>query len=296
MKSKVFALPIGREIVFWDYDKQEYVTRNISKEYAMRLVEYTNQAIANWIADAPEGLSPTYPPIIEEHEMEGKRFGDILQAELMGEGDKYGVYLLVDWLDSKWEDIQENKSQHVSIGTLANYVDYKGRNYPAIINELSLVGSPRLKDIGKIQDTLSLRLADAIPQVKGEEMDQAELLALLDAMLKRVEALEAAMAAFNEKMAKEEPEVEIEAEDKKHEDEEVKAEDMPADEKEDEIVAQLADQMIKKAEKVAMEKLKGMRLGDAPAAKAPVAQTQDKLAAAKAKGLSGLDAIKASLS
>lgn len=284
MKSKVYSLPVGREIVFYDYEKEEYVTRTISKEYATRLVDFTNQAIAEWTKDAPQGLSVTYPPVIEEHNMKGKRLGDILGAELMGEGDKYGVYLLVDWLDEAWEGIQDGTSQHVSIGTLANYVDYKGRNFPAIINELSLVGSPRLKDIGKIQDHLSLRLVDAIPK-QGDGMNMEEMLVLLDAMLKRVEALEAKIAEMEAAKVEAEveaPEVEIEAEDMQKEDEE-------------EIVAQLADSMIKKAEKVAIEKLKGMRLGEVPAGKAPAQIKTDKLAAAKAQGLSGLEAIKASL-
>lgn len=300
MKSKVFALPVGREIVFWDYSKQEYVAKTISKEYAMRLVEFTNQAIANWIDDAPEGLSPIYPPVIEEHEMHGKRFGDILNAELMGEGDKFGVYLLIDWLDSKWDDIQKDLSQHVSIGTLANYIDYRGRTYPAMINELSLVGSPRLKDIGRIQDTLSLRLVDAIPQT-GVTMTQEEMLAMLDALLKRIEGLEAKDAEKDAKIMELEAKLPKDAEDAPEGDAapevEVELEDMPdAVKDEDEIVAMLSDKLIEKAKTRAMEQLKGMRLGDIPAGKTPAAKSQDKLAQAKAQGLTGMAAIKASLS
>jgi len=297
MISKIFALPVGKEICFWDADKEEYVVRTITQDYASRLVEYTNQAILNWKMDTPEGLSVTYPPVLSEHKTDGKRFGAILLAELMGIGDTYGVYLDIDWIDSVWDQISNDETQHVSIGTLADYTDYKSRNYPVIISEVSITGNPRLKNIGKIQDTLSLRLVDAISKTKGVRMSQEEMLALLDAMLKRVEGLEASKAEQDAKLAELMAMMDAEAPaDEAPVDEDAEmSEDVLLEDEEDKIVAQLADKMIKRAEKVAIEKLKGMRLGEFPASQAPKKVSKDRLANAKSRGLSGMDAIRASL-
>jgi hypothetical protein len=299
VQTWVFALPVEREIYFWDEAKGDYVSRYVSEKWARGLVDCTNRAIQAWREDAPEGLTPYYPPVRKDHEATAQRYGDIFEAKVEGEGDKRGVYLLVNWLDWIWDQIQSLGTQHVSIGTVAGYVDYKGRVYESLINELSITDTPRLKDIGTIQDTVSLRLIDVLPpnpNKQGESMDEQEMIALIDALLKRVEALEAAHAEMIAKMEVKEEAVEVEdmeAGDMNPE-EDIVAEDM-YEEKEEEIVAQLADKIYARAEKVALEKLKGMRLGDAPAGKAPQARKADKLAAAKAQGLTGLAAITASL-
>lgn len=292
MISKIFALPVGPEICFWDLDKDEYVVQTITQEYAERLVYFTNQAISNWSNDAPEGLSKILPPVLSEHKRDGKRFGDILHSELMGDGAKYGVYLTVDWLDSTWEDIQNDETQHVSIGTSGKYKDYKGRDYPVIINEVSITGDPRLKNIGKIQDTLSLRLVDVIPKTTGEDMSQEEMLALFDAMLKRVEALEASNAELKAMLEEKAKDEDPASEDAPKEDAALSEDELKDEE---EIVAMLSDSLIKKAQAKAVEKLKGMRLGEVPANQAPKIDTRSKLDQAKAKGLTGLAAIRESL-
>ena len=123
-------------------------------------------------------------------------------------------------------------------------------------------------------------------------MSQEEMLALFDAMLKRVEALEASNAELKAMLEEKAKDEDPASEDAPKEDAALSEDELKDEE---EIVAMLSDSLIKKAQAKAVEKLKGMRLGEVPANQAPKIDTRSKLDQAKAKGLTGLAAIRESL-
>lgn len=278
MKSWLFVLPIGKTVVFWDAEGEKYAARLITEKHAGDLARETMRAISDWRSDAAPGLTEYLPPVIAEHVFTGQRYGAIHEARVAGIGPTRGLYLLVEWFGKTWEAIQDHTAQHVSIGTLPAYTDSKGRTYGPIIQELSLTGVPRLKDIGTIQDHLSLRLSDAnlrrhkMPMTP-EEME-AKLLELADGQAKMAEALA--------KLVEDKGDVEVELADG----------EMPEEEMEqmaDKIATKLSDKV---ADKIAT-KLKGMRLGDGGAAGAPASKPTDPLARAKAEGKKGRSALSA---
>lgn len=319
-ESWVFALPVGERILFWDDAAQEYTWTKITLEHAIQLVQNTNRAIQDWAAETPPGLTPYRPPILREHQFEGWRGGDLLEARLAGspaEGN-HGVYLRACWLPAIWDQIQQGSTAHVSIGTLSTYVDSKGRDYSPVIQELSITETPRLKSLGTIQDYASLQLSEAL--VKGKNtMGYEEIMAMLQSIVDRMAALEEAIPAINQSVvdthalikAALEGLVEAEAAEAEAEVEMEMGEDMEdaeeADPKvqmsEEEVLAEILGvelaekvQRLRQARGLAKSKSKGVRLNDAPAARPSSARrpaAQDRLAQARAKGLTGLAAIEA---
>lgn len=287
MKSWVFALPTNREFWAWDKAKQRYTPRVVTTEQARRIVEETKRALEHWARLAPAGGSAYTPPVLREHKREGARCGSILDVKLSGVLERRGLWLLVDWLDATAHDIETFKSQHVSIGIDPSYRDGSGEVFGPLIDELSLTEHPRLREIGSIQDTLNLRLADALEQ---EQVMEEELKALME----RIELLESKVAAMEEKAQEapaEAPEAEMSDEEQPAaEDEEVRASDFEA------LALRLADLL---APRLA-EDLKSQRQGERPAAAPPTGQRKPttpeaKIKAANAQGLVGIAAIKASL-
>jgi len=196
-QSWVYALPVGEPIVFWDDEAQAYTEANIQEPWATKLVMNTNRAIQDWAAETPKGMTPYHPPVLREHQMAGWRGGDLLEARLAGsrEDSTYGVYLLVDWLEGVWGNIQSGETAHVSIGTLSTYLDSHGREYSPMIQELSITETPRLKNIGAIQDTVSLRLSDALTQ-GSKIMGNEEIVILLQQIIDRMLAIETALPSM----------------------------------------------------------------------------------------------------
>lgn len=258
----VFALPVNREIFIWDESSEEYVAKYISEDWALDLVNNTNQAIHAWEQDAPEGMSTFYPPILREHTLEGWRGGDILQARLAGDGDARGVYINVNWGDGVWKNITNQETQHVSIGTAANYVDSHGRMFKNIIKELSITSDPRLKDIGTIQDTLELILSEGKTNKALNEQEEVmtleEMIETVAALTKRIEDAEAMLAELKaDKELEKEDEPDPELSDKPDEEEE---------KKEEELVAKLSDKI---ADRLMSKMGKNIRLSDIPSKPAP---------------------------
>lgn len=300
-KTWVYALPVNKNIIVWDDDIKDYQEIFIDPIWARNLVDNTNRAIKAWELDTPRGVTPYYPPVLKEHIPNGWRGGDVLKAKITRKDNLHGVFLLIRWIDNVWSDIEKLNTQHISIGTVSNYTDAKGRRYNTLINELSLTENPRLKDIGRIQDYINLRLKDGYaPKIKDLKMNEVELLALieeLNAKYAEIESQLADLVSWKMEMAsKDDSEVELEMEDKKEE-LEVVMEDMPKDQdKEEDVVLALADHIESRAIALAKQRLLNLRLGEIPAAKPPKAsRPKDKLAEAKSKGLSGSAAILASL-
>lgn len=292
-KSWVFALPINQEIWVWDESKSDYVPRTISTNQAKQIVAETKRALEYWRSITPSGSTPYTPPVLREHERQGSRYGSILDAKVSGTLEMRGIYLHIDWLDATYEDIESYKSQHVSIGITPSYRDGTGEVFGSIIDEVSLTEHPRLRGIGSIQDTLSLRLSDVI-QTKGDNMSEEEVIALFEQYNAKLQELYDSMIALKAELdaikpAEDAPVEASDAEEKPEED--IEASDAEDEaKKEEELAARLADKLF--------AHLQGMRLGDRPNAPAPSGKRPvtpiDKLAAAKQKGLSGMDALKAS--
>lgn len=295
-KSWVFALPTNKEIWVWNESKQDYTPRTISTKQAQEVVAETKRALAYWTAITPTGSTPYRPPVLREHLRSGSRFGSIVDCKVSGSLDKRGIYILIDWLDSTFDDIESYKSQHVSIGICSSYRDGTGEVFGSIIDELSLTEHPRLRGIGSIQDTLSLRLSDVIFIKEENKMSEEEFLAMAEqynvklgelsemivALKAEVDALKAPSEDAPVEASDEVEEEELEASDADSEDEEAKLEA---------LAAKLSDKVV--------AHLQGMRLGERPNAPAPSGKRpvtpEDKLKAAKASGLSGIAAINAAL-
>lgn len=282
MRRWIFALPVNIEVWAWSTEAQDYLPRLVTEAEAAAYVTETQRALAHWRAVAPSGLTPYRPPILVEHERRGERLGSIADARLAGSGARRGVYLLADWTPQGWARVQSGRACHVSISTTPHYRDGDGTTFQGLIDELSLTEHPRLKNIGTIQDTLALRLADAL-NTRGTLMTPEEMIARLEAQ----DATIAELKMMVEQLVAEK----------------VDLADPPADPpadatKEEAMMMALSDRIIKgltpKIEQQVVTTLKGMRLGDGatlpPAGKTP---PQDPLAKAKAEGKTGLAALSA---
>jgi len=245
----VFSLPIGD--FTYEHSDGEYVDMTISKEKIDEIVNHSNRAIANFLSEAPLGSTPYRIPILKEHIKNGERYGDVLQLAYKEADGKNGLWALVKWNPDTYAKISNNDISFVSIGTVSNYVDSNGNHYPVLLNEISLTATPRLKNLGSLQDTLNLRLSESQPQEKimtPEEM--ATLIAdALDAKLEPIYAahenllnLNASLLSALEAMAKpvEEP-VEEPVED---------AVEMSEDEEELEPELSEEDELLKLTERV----------------------------------------------
>lgn len=280
-RTWVFALPVNREIVIYDENVEDYVSKFISEDWAKRLVDNTNVAIKSWESDTPDGLSNYYPPVIKEHKLDGWRGGDIISAKIGGQADRHGVYLQIDWRDKTWEQIESLETQHISIGTTSDYTDSRGRKFDTIIKELSLTEDPRLKDIGTIQDTIRLQLAETLKTKEEVKMTPEEMVEAIAKLLARIEELEKQVGELKGEAVVEEAGAE-----------EVIAEEL-SEEDEDKIAMELADKLVVRATKLAEAKLLKLRLNDGPAHNSP--KKLDPLAKAKAQGLKGRAAVEAAL-
>jgi hypothetical protein len=298
MRRWIFALPVETEVWAWSEAAQDYLPRFVTEAEGAALVAETQRALAHWRAVAPAGLTPYTPPILVEHQRQGARQGGIEDVRLAGVGDRRGIYLLAAWTEQAWARVCSDVSTRVSIGTTPKYRDGDGAEFGPLIDELSLTEHPRLKSIGTIQDTMALRLADALNTrgaiVTPEEMMAKfeELMAANAALMDRVAALEAALAE----------EAELADEEKK---EEEKVELADEGDKEAAVMA-LSDRLVAgllpSLERMIGAQLKGMRLGDVngrganPPIPEPEPKTaEERLAAAKKRGLKGEAAVLASL-
>lgn len=278
MRCWIFALPVNVEVWAWSADAQDYLPRLVTEAEAAGYVAETQRALAHWRAVAPAGLTPYRPPLLVEHERRGERLGSIIEARLAGTGARRGVYLLADWTPQGWARVQSGRACHVSISTTPHYRDGDGAEFRGLIDELSLTEHPRLKNIGTIQDTLALRLADAL-NTRGTLMTPEEMVA-------KIESQDATIAEMK-KMLEELIVARVDLADPP-------ADVPPVDE---EMMMALSDRIIAgikpAVEAQVVTTLKGMRLGDGATLPAKgKTQQLDPLAKAKAEGKSGMDALK----
>ena len=174
-QSWVFALPLGTAHVK-DEATSKMVELDVSEELARKVASETRRSLYQFADYADIDQTPFTWPVRVEHKAEGKRYGGILDAKVAGEGRKRGVYLKVDWKKGTWEDILASEYEFVSIGLAGKYTDEQGKGYSPLITEVSLTDNPRFKRIGSIQDTLQLRLSDKDTPMELTEEQLNELI------------------------------------------------------------------------------------------------------------------------
>lgn len=159
-ESWVFSLPIG--VPVWTGERMRLFTEKQAGEY----VRNTNEALEYFRASA-SGSAYSFPVKVN-HKTAGKRYGDVLEAKVGGDGAKRGVYLRVRWKADTWKQIHASEYQHVSVGVDPSLTLQNGKKLGPLIVELSLTEEPRITSIGTIQDTIGLRLSRARFAQDGE--------------------------------------------------------------------------------------------------------------------------------
>jgi len=186
-RSKVRLLPIGpmvyrgKPLDFTLADLQEIMSE--TKRLISNCKEYAKSS------DGTPDRKAWTPPIMIEHIPNGDRKGDAFDFEILN-GE---LFATCNWRESAWAAILAEEYEFVSVQVVGPYVDFKGVEYKRVVWEVSLTGQPVRKDIGRIQDTMTL--ADVPPNLEEIMEEQIkELLAALEAMKAEHEALLARIA------------------------------------------------------------------------------------------------------
>lgn len=219
--SWIFALPVGRP--FHDGNRE----REISHTQAQSLLLNTRRAMAYFESVAPPGGSPYRFPIKAEHRGVD-RFGDIVGLKLAGDGDWFGIWEKVRWNDQTWEAIQASEVEYVSIG-VDSYRLEDGTEISPCIVETSLTNHPRIQSLGRIQDTLAVRLSQHVEETEMEELEE-----LLNTITQTLTQIVEQQAETSQQVAQLADQIEsLEAENTDDE-EEPEGDDEPAEEEPDE--------------------------------------------------------------
>ena len=281
-RTKVRLLPAGRMV----YRGQEI---EFTEDDLKMIASETRRLIANCKAYAGgDGeRKPWTPPVIREHESNGTRDGDVLSVDVQS-GE---LFATCDWKDSTWEAILAEEVEYVSVRIEGPYTDMAGETYERVVWEVSLTTHPVRKDIGRIQDTLTLALSDGrnIPVEPGTEAIMEEL---VNELVARLDSLESRLTAMEEASMADAPE------DAPTEEAPAEASDTP---EEDVALSEVAGRLerIERAIVKLSEGRPGLptrESGNGGPIPAPAPRTiAEKQAAAKAKGLSGVEALAAAL-
>jgi len=155
----------------------------------------TNRLIANcekYASEAGDDRTAWKPPIMAEHESEGgKTFGRITRVKRNG-AELFG---LVQWKGATWEQVLSEDVEFISPHIVGGYQDSKGETYARVLWEASLTTHPKLKDIGRVQDTLSIRLSDNTT-ITLNEQEEKQMEELVNELMARFDALEAKIDAL----------------------------------------------------------------------------------------------------
>ena len=293
-QSWVFALPLGTAHVK-DEATSKMVELDVSEELARKVASETRRSLYQFADYADIDQTPFTWPVRVEHKAEGKRYGGILDAKVAGEGRKRGVYLKVDWKKGTWEDILASEYEFVSIGLAGKYTDEQGKDYSPLITEVSLTDNPRFKRIGSIQDTLQLRLSDKDTPM---ELTEEQLNEIID---KRVaERLAEADEADEEETDEEETDEETPEESEEPSDEDGEGDEDTPDVKLSDVMSALGELAKEnkqlRAQIKNISKLNFSETGGGGAQKGADSCGPDaKLEKARKNGLSGVDAVLASV-
>lgn len=288
MTSKVRLLPVGPMV--YQGRKLDFTLADLQE-----IASETNRLIDNCkgYAAVPDGApprTPWTPPVIREHVPNGDTDGRVGSFEVIA-GELFGV---TNWREDTWAAILSERIEFVSVKVVGPYTDFKGVTYKRIVWEVSLTGQPVRKDIGRIQDTMTL--AD-VPQNEDLKMTEEQIKEIMDALA----ALQATQAEIVARLAK------LEGGDTKEPDAEAAAALAEETKAKTEEIAKLSEsvaaiflaQQSQAAAIVALSE-KAPRMTNEPGnggARPGGADTtmEARAAAAKAEGKSGLDSIRAQL-
>jgi hypothetical protein len=165
----LFVLPVGKT-VYVDPSTDEKHEIDLSEDFLKVSATEFRRATYNFFEAAPEGKTPYTFPALKEHKAEGDRFGDLLDAQIRGNGDVRGLYVKVQWSESTWEKIQKGDYKFVSVRIDQKYADELGNEYGPIIKEVSITANPRIKRIGSIQDALTFSDGEVMTKTELEQM------------------------------------------------------------------------------------------------------------------------------
>lgn len=172
------------------------------------IAEDTNRLIRNSRKYAEEGLikmaadgieaeaTPWHPPFLREHgkAANGQTTGTkMLEARATGNN----LWALMAWSDDDHTLVMSDRIEFVSPGIRYNFTDFKGERYAAVLWEISATTHPKRKDIGRIQDTLDVRLSDnetiTINLAEANDMEELlnKMLGMLEAMNTKIDKMNA---------------------------------------------------------------------------------------------------------
>lgn len=132
------------------------------------LVELARET-KRWIADnralAPLDSATTYyPPLLKEHAKTGERFGSVVDFEVRGEGDELALWGKLRPLTEILWGIEDGRYAYISLRIVWGYMSAEGELYAAIVEEVSLTGTPFFKNIGSLRDYFGISCSDALAQ------------------------------------------------------------------------------------------------------------------------------------
>lgn len=165
-----------------------YVYKGVEVELDQAELEKIAAETKRWIKDcraiAPLDAATTYyPPILKEHQRTGERHGSVVDFEVRTEGEAAELWgKLRPNQDILW-GIQDGRFVYISLKILWNYTSAEGVTYSAIVEEVSLTGTPYFKNIGSLRDFFGMACSDQLAQEMvllfseqgGDEMAMTEL-------------------------------------------------------------------------------------------------------------------------
>lgn len=204
-KSWVLVMPLGQHHA-QNKASGEMIRFDVNEDLALELAAESRRMLYNFEQYTAPGMTPIRVPIKTEHEPDGQVNGVVEDFKVSGEGRWRGVYALMGWNESTWSDIHSERVRYVSPGIKGKYVDDHGVEYGPVINEVSITGEPRLKSIGTIQDTLTLRLSEAdMDEIEKLKKELAEIKAAKAEEIQKLqterEKIEEKLLALTEKVS-----------------------------------------------------------------------------------------------
>jgi len=296
-QSWVYLTPPG-EMTIKD-SEGKVKTIDLTPDYWQKVASETQRALEDMKRRAVGGATPYTFPVTREHIKIGRREGDIIATRYGTAKGRTGLWGLVDWTPGTWSDIRRGSIKHVSLGVAPKWTSDAGVTYGPLLWEMAITTHPVNKQIGTIQDTLTLRWAES----GATSMTPEELQAMLDAFKALLDQQHAAILADVKMLMNPDEEIEPEPEPEPELEEADDAGDAPEADPE-EAAQDAADKMeLEQSDRIAalerqiemLAKGKGLNFSEHSATASPTrGGGQGKKTVADVKkqtGLSGVQAI-----
>ena len=200
-ESWVKLIPVGAEI----YIKGHGLVK-LPEEDLKEIVRETRKM--NHYFDEIANGSAYRQPIWKDHHRSAEKEGSVMDIKMADKRGFNGIWTKLRRTPDAEEKIQNGSYEHVSAGIHAKYQRQESEEtFGPVIREVSFTSDPKLKNNGKIQDTLDVELSNYLAE-GGPNMPE-ELQNKLDAMMDAMEA----MMVMIEDMQKEEDDEETDEED-----------------------------------------------------------------------------------